>query len=88
MELEEIRKEIDGIDREILRALNRRFELALLAVKLKQHIEDPVREAEVLRNVLAHSTGLLDPTFSGALYALILEESKELQMSDRLSRSG
>ena len=68
MELEKIRKEIDRLDGEILRALNRRLELASDAGRLKRNIEDPEREAEVLRNVLARSTGLLDRDFSGALY--------------------
>jgi chorismate mutase len=79
MKLEDIREEIDAIDREILRALNRRFELAVLAGKLKPQVEDPIREAEVMANVLAHSDGLLDKEFTRELYSLILDKSKALQ---------
>ncbi|MFH0816815.1 MAG: chorismate mutase [Methanobacteriota archaeon] len=83
MELELIRKEIDRVDTEILGALGRRFELALLACRAKEKVEDHEREAEVLRSVRAKSIGLLRPDFTGALYAMILEESKALQRSDR-----
>jgi prephenate dehydratase/chorismate mutase len=79
MELEGIRKEIDKIDLEILHALNKRLELAVMARRHKDRIEDGSREAEVLKRVKAQSRGLLGHEFSGGIYAKILERSKVLQ---------
>lgn len=79
MELEGIRKEIDKIDLEILHALSKRLELAVMARRHKSRIEDGSREAEVLDRVAKQSRGLLGHDLSSGLYAKILERSKALQ---------
>jgi len=79
MELEGIRKEIDKIDLEILHALNKRLELAVMARRHKTRVEDGSREAEILQRVMRQSRGLLGHDFSSGLYAKILEKSKALQ---------
>lgn len=79
MELSQIRKQIDGVDRELLLLINRRMELVVRAGKLKQDISDPDREAAVLSQVISQSRGLLSPDFSSAIFRQIIERAKELQ---------
>ncbi|MFH1520749.1 MAG: prephenate dehydratase domain-containing protein [Candidatus Micrarchaeota archaeon] len=78
MELEELRKKIDGIDSEILKLLNKRMEFALRTRKLKKQVTDKPREDSILHKV-KKQRGLLRPDFSGKIYSEIIDESKRLQ---------
>ena len=79
MDLSQIRKQIDGVDRELLMVINKRMELVVRAGKLKQDVTDPDREAAVLSQVINQSRGLIAPEFSAALFKQIIEQSKQLQ---------
>jgi prephenate dehydratase/chorismate mutase len=79
MNLDDLRKDIDGLDARILELLNERMEKAILTRRFKEGIVDPSREASVLDRVRSQSRCLLDPEFSAELYKSVLEESKALQ---------
>ncbi len=82
MELNDIRKGIDLLDSRILRILNYRMELALMAKKLKTSIEDKDREKEIIDRIRLNSTGLINSEFVEKVYTEILKESKALQKKD------
>ena len=82
MELKDIRKRIDLLDSRILRILNYRMELALMAKKLKTSIEDKDREKEIIERIRVNSTGLINSEFVEKVYTEILKESKALQKRD------
>jgi len=82
MSLKEIRDEIDVIDFNIIRLLNNRMELALMAKKFKSAIKDSAREREILDRIRRNATGLIAAEVVERIYAEIMEESKNLQKRD------
>ena len=82
MSLEEIRKNIDSIDSQIMQLLNNRMEQVLLAKKFKTEIEDNEREKEVLDRIGKNSTGLINAEFMEKVYVEIIKESKRLQQNN------
>jgi prephenate dehydratase/chorismate mutase len=87
MDLENIRNKIDLIDAEILSGLRNRFELVLLAGRVKGFVRDPEREREILQNMKARADGFVDPGFVGSLFETIIAESRRLQ-EQRLRLAG
>lgn len=83
MGLNDIRAKIDLIDFEIVKLLNRRFEYALRTRNLKQSVEDPAREREILEAGGFRSDTLVRAEFSRRLFEQVLQESKSLQSADR-----
>jgi prephenate dehydratase/chorismate mutase/prephenate dehydratase len=83
MTVEEIRKNIDRLDARILKLLNDRMEQALMVRKLKQKIEDPERERQVLERIRGSATELIHPEFIERIYRDIILESKTLQQKNR-----
>lgn len=79
--LSEIRTQIDDTDRKLLRLLDQRIEYALRTARLKEVVDDPAREAQVLSNVRAAAYGLLSEAFVADLYRAIIDEGKRLQAS-------
>lgn len=82
MSLTEIRKKIDLLDSRILRVLNERMEMALMAKKFKTGVEDRDREAELLDRIRRNATGLIHAELIEKIYMDILTESKALQQKD------
>lgn len=82
MSLKEIRKEIDLLDSRILRTLNDRMELALMASKFKKEIEDSEREKEILEAIRRNTRGLINAGLIEKIYMEIIKESKDLQKKD------
>lgn len=82
MILQEIREKIDLLDSRILRMLNKRMELALMAKKFKSRIEDSEREKELLDRIRRNSPGLINAEFIEKVYMEVLKESKKLQALD------
>ncbi len=81
MNLEEIRKKIDILDFEILRLLEERFELALMANRLKSNVYDEKREREIFENISRyHKNPIIGEIFKQNLFKMILAESKRLQL--------
>jgi len=85
MELEKIRKEIDSIDRELLKLLNQRLELGLKTKRHKKKISDPAREAEILEKLgrLSRAYSLARPDFIEKLFKSIFLESRRIQKQNK-----
>jgi chorismate mutase len=88
MTIEYWRSEIDEVDRELLRLLNRRVRLALKVGALKQAAGlpccDPDRERDVLSTLQRANTGPLDGRAVMKLFRRIIEESRRVEMQDPL----
>jgi len=82
MDLKDVRKRIDFLDSRVLRILNERMELALMARKLKTNIEDSEREKALLDRIRQNSPGLINSEFIEKVYTEIIKESKTLQKRD------
>ncbi|MBI5223765.1 prephenate dehydratase [Candidatus Micrarchaeota archaeon] len=78
-QLLELRKSIDQIDSQIIKALNRRMEMALQTRKLKDEVMDGNREKEILESAKRKSHGPLEPQFTEKIFREIMSESKKLQ---------
>ena len=83
MKLEDIRKKIDKIDRELLVLLQERMGMALRSKKFKTVVADPHREEAVLTRAERLNLDLVERSFTRQLLKTIIEESKRLQEEDR-----
>jgi chorismate mutase len=83
MNIEYWRTEIDEIDRELLRLLNRRARLAMKVGALKRVAGlpccDSERERLVLRTLQQANTGPLDTRAITELFRSIIDESKRME---------
>lgn len=79
------RAEIDAIDTEILKLLNRRADIALRvgAVKAEKDasLVDPLRESQVLERLTSENPGPFDSTSIENIFQRIIDESLALQQS-------
>ena len=77
------RIEIDAIDSEILRLLNKRAEIALRVGEAKKDVDtslcDPKREIEVLDRLTKENSGPLDEQSVANIFQRIIDESLNLQ---------
>jgi prephenate dehydratase/chorismate mutase len=83
MKLDEIRRRIDKIDRELLVLLQERMGLAIRAKKFKTTVADSKREEVVLARAERMNLNLVQQSFARQLLGTIIEESKRLQSEDR-----
>ncbi len=83
MKLEEIRKQIDNIDRQLLVLLQERMGYALRAKKFKQKVADPKRERDIIEKAARLRLDLVEHSFARQLLEVIFSESKRLQEEDR-----
>ncbi|MBW2278770.1 MAG: chorismate mutase [Deltaproteobacteria bacterium] len=79
MRLEEIRRKIDDIDRELLCLHVERHDLSLRTRHHKALVEDRSREETVLLRAQHTQLGLVEPDFAGQVFKSIIEHSKQLQ---------
>ena len=83
MRMEALRKEIDGIDRDIVRLLTRRARKAVTIGREKRKRELPVidatREAQVLARVCNLNAGPISGAGLKAIYRTIVKECARLQ---------
>lgn len=79
--LTEIRKDIDEIDFQILKLLNKRAKLALKAriAKGGVNVYRPEREAEIIKNILAKNTGPLSNEAIKGLFQSIIYVCRSIQ---------
>lgn len=86
MDIEDWRIEINEIDEEIIRLLNRRARLAtkvgVLKMKAGIAICDPERERVVISRVIAVNTGPLDECAVGKIFRRIIRESRRVETRD------
>lgn len=83
MDLNEIREEINRVDYEIIKLLNKRLEMALRAKKFKSKVVDKEREKQVIENVQKIPLKLVEKDFSTKLFENIITECRGIQMEDR-----
>ena len=81
--IENPRAEIDAIDNDLLRLLNKRAEIALRVGAAKTTVEkslcDPTREREVLSRLRQENTGPFDEHSIDNIFQRIIDESLQLQ---------
>lgn len=82
MNLKKIRKNIDLLDSKILKLLNDRMELVLMAKNFKSQIEDSGREKELFDRIRRNATGLINAEFLEKIYTEIIKKSKNLQQKN------
>lgn len=87
MDLEDWRKEIDVLDRELLTLLNRRAECAIEIGRIKQAIEQPIfvpeREISILNRILELNKGPLDAEAVRGIFQQIIDESRRLMQKNQ-----
>lgn len=92
--LQQVRGQIDGVDREILSLLNRRARLAQDIAEIKDgnndrpHYYRPDREAQVLRNVAETNEGPLSNEALASLFREIMSACRALQNPMRIAFLG
>ncbi len=83
-ELNQLREEIDKIDRQILALLNKRGQIASRVGHIKNSqglaIYVPSREEEVLSRLKEENQGPFSQDIVEKLFHLIIEESKKIQI--------
>lgn len=82
-DLDDWRKRIDEIDRQLVKLLNERsrtaIEIGHVKKKLKMPAWQPEREAEILRNVVKSNQGPLDDPAIRRLFERIIDEARALE---------
>jgi chorismate mutase/prephenate dehydratase len=92
--LDELRKNIDAIDTEILTLLNRRAAVArkIGTIKLKAGLlmVDRDREVEVIRRIVRENEGVLADEAAARIYSTIIAESRQIQidLAESVAYSG
>lgn len=83
MNIEYWRTEIDEVDRELLRLLNRRARLSIKVGNLKREAGlprlDPEREDTVIRSLQQANTGPLDQRAIAKVFGRIIRESRRAE---------
>ena len=83
MTLEDCRKQIDIIDREIMALLNRRAETGRAIGEIKAKAGLPImdwnREIEILRWVAQENEGVMADEAAARIFRRILQESRQMQ---------
>jgi chorismate mutase len=86
--MQQIRNQIDGIDKKVIGLLGKRMKLAAELGRLKKKeglpVLDKKREAEMLAKIekAAKKQGL-NPLFAKKLYNEILKESRKIQSNEK-----
>ncbi len=90
--LDQLRREINRTDQDILALLNRRAELCVAVGQVKsatdQTIFKPFREKEVLQQLIGNNTGVLPEDHLRAIYREILSSSRKLQRPQKIVYLG
>lgn len=83
MKLQTLRRQIDAVDRRLVRLLKQRMALSAQVARMKERLGLPIyaakREHEVLRNVLRESGGVVREKFLRAIYREIKAASRDHQ---------
>ena len=87
MKLDDLRKQIDEVNWQILKLLKKRFDIAKKIANAKNEIgfpiEDKRRESEMLSNLIRQGEDLkLSSTFISRLFKFIINESKRIQKNN------
>lgn len=92
MQIGDKRREIDGIDRELVAMLNRRAaiakEISMLKCSAGLPIVDNQREDEILRGLVCDNAGVIEDAALVRIYRTILSESRRIQANVRAELSN
>ena len=82
MTLNDHRRRIDELDRELVRLLNRRAQMSIQLAQIKREnglpMRDEAREEDILRHAQRYNPGPLDAQAVVAIFQRILEESRRV----------
>ena len=83
MDIDQIRKEIDRLDSELLRIFNERASLALKIGEIKKEkglpVYDPAREKRIFERMRAANPGPLENSAIVRLFERVIDESRRLE---------
>ncbi len=83
MTIDELRKEIDRLDSELLRILNQRADLAVQIGVIKKGsgvpVYDPAREKQIIQRMEAENPGPLDHEAIVRLFERVIDESRRVE---------
>lgn len=86
------RQQIDALDRQLLRLLERRMQLARQVAQLKAReglgIHQPQREAALLEHLVAQASGAISPAAVREIWQVILRCSRDIQAEVAAESSG
>lgn len=92
MSLEELRKEIDQLDNQILSIINQRMEIVKQIGAIKKKDQSPVyrpaREKEIIERLVRDNKGLLDQRAVEAIFLEIFAVSRNFELPERVSYLG
>ncbi len=82
-EIDDWRKRIDELDRQLVELLNERSHCAVEIGHIKKRLKlaawQPEREAEILRNIVKSNRGPLDDAAIRRLFERIIDEARSLE---------
>jgi chorismate mutase len=82
MILNDHRRRMDELDRELIRLLNRRAQMSIELGKLKRDaglpLRDDAREYDIIMQAMAFNSGPLDAVAIDAIFQRILSESRRI----------
>lgn len=83
MSLEQLRDEIDSLDRSLIKLLNNRAKVSLKILQEKQKsalpIYDSQREEQVLKKVMRENNGPLSADQVSSIFKIIIESCRNVQ---------
>ena len=89
-DIEQLRRRIDAIDRQLVALLNERAGCALEIGELKERVGEPIyqpaREQAVLANVRAANGGPLDHDALTRLFERVIDEARRLERTAAAAR--
>jgi chorismate mutase len=90
--MEDLRREIDAIDEQLVKLLSERASCALEIGRAKKHagldVYQPSRESEVLAHVQRVNTGPLDDGAIKRLFERIIDEARRLERVAEAAEAG
>ncbi len=91
-EIRRCREEIDRLDAELVRLLNRRASIALDLAQIKHGLGwdvcDPERERQVLTQVASSNSGPFDPRSLKRIFRRIIWESRRMEQLRQVAGEG
>jgi len=92
MTLNDHRRRIDDLDRELVRLLNRRAQMSIQLGQIKKEnglpMRDEAREEDIFRHAQRYNPGPLDAQAIVAIFQCILEESRRITSELLLEPAG
>jgi chorismate mutase-like protein len=87
MSIEDWRRKIDEIDRQLVQLLNERSKCAIEIGKIKHDLHmrvyDPEREREILRRIKQTNDGPLDDESLQRLFERVIDECRRIERLER-----